>query len=258
MTSFLWLAHVVIPLSALRADISSRALPSNGRVAMLLRGQAFRHRQYSHGCDVASVPVQLNCTESLMTHIVAPLEKNHNSVELFVVNGNSKDSCPSFDELLMPKFGNRVVSAKEYESPNQADNMNVVLQEFTANSGQFANTYDLIIIVRHDDQWLTSISEWPTAEFDKFNLFSLCEDNGKEFCVNDNLHMMPGSLWKGFRDAIGTQYCFNARHRRGLGHNCYPAFAERMGQDNITFITSWRPTWALGVRGPNGIAERSR
>jgi hypothetical protein len=199
-----------------------------------------------------------------MKNIVGPLEDNHNTVDLFVVNGNSKKKCSAFDELLMPKLGNRVLSVKQYESDSQADNMFQTLQRFSGaimQTGQnISSRYDLIIIVRHDEEWTKSISEWPTADFHKLNLFSLCEEstNGgdKWSCVNDVLHMMPGSLWKGFREAVGTESCFNKKHRNGVGHQCFPAFAEGVGEDNIAFITDWRPTG--GVRDPNDIAQLSR
>jgi len=258
----LWLAHALIPLDALMVEVNNRALPKNGRIAILLRGQAFRQGRRSPGCQTESIPAQLRCTDSLMKNIVGPLEHNRNKVEFFVVNGNRKNKCSAFDELLMPKLGNRVVSVKQYDSHGQADNMYQILQTFSARQVEqnWSNRYGLIIIVRHDEEWTNSISEWPTADFHKLNLFSLCEEstNGgsKWSCVNDVLHMMPGSLWRGFRDAVGTEHCFNNKHRRGVGHQCFPAFSERVGEDNIAFITDWRPTG--GVRDPNDIAQLSR
>lgn len=211
-----------------------------------------------------NIPLQLRCTESLMKNIVGPLEDNHNTVDLFVVNGNRKHKCTAFDEFVMPKLGNRVRSVSQYDSKTQADNMVTVLENFRYEVGgqdeDISNQYDLIVIVRHDQEWKISISEWPNADFHKLNLFSLCEEsiNGgdKWSCVNDVLHMMPGSLWKGFREAVGTEQCFNKKHRNGVGHQCFPAFSERVGEDNITFITDWRPTF--GVRDPNDIAQLSR
>jgi hypothetical protein len=282
MLRLLWLAELVIPLNALRVEVSNWALPRNGRIAILLRGQAFRHWDGAAGghppagCDVGNpdvVAAQLHCTDSLLKNIVAPLEQNHNSVEFFILNGNSKENCHSFDQLLMPKFGHRVVSVREYDSPDQAHNMKAVLNEFERSVGGhdiITKRYDLIIIARHDENWLTSISQWPTAEFGKLNLFSKCEIGFREkkphprhcdkrlkkTCVNDNFHMMPGSLWEGFRDAVGTAYCFHPDLEPfPHGHCCYPDFVERVGQDNITFITDWRPNEEETVRGPNDIAE---
>lgn len=276
MLRLLCLAHVVIPLNSLRVEVDNRALPNNGHIAILLRGQAFRHLKGSQGCNVGNpdvVAAQLRCTESLMTNIVAPLEHNHNSVELFIANGNSKAHCPSFDELLIPKFGNRVVSVEQYESQDQATSMKAVLHQFERNAGghdMITKRYDLIIIARHDEHWLTSISQWPTAEFDKFNLFSLCEEGlGMKMlkmprehcslhktCVSDTFHMMPGSLWKGFQDAVGTEFCFHpSLEPFPHGHCCYTAFSERLGKDNISFITDWRPGSDGHVRDSNGIAE---
>jgi len=269
MLFFLVLGHLVIVLNALTFGSKNRALPKHGRVAILLRGQAFRQQWMNHvdarsGCHDDSIPAQLKCTDSLLKHIVTPLERNFNTVEFFVVNGVDKSACPTFRNLLMPKFakwGGAV--AKEFDSKTQADNMRATLELFkdtVGGSDYIAKWYDLIIILRHDAEWLTSITEWPTAEFDKLNLFSLCEDGfgrhqgPKENCVNDILHMMPGSLWKGFRNAVGSRLCYNPGHRRGLGHDCYRAFARQVGEDNITFVTDWRPG-VIPHFGGNGILE---
>lgn len=236
-------------------------LPNNGHIAILLRGQAFRNGRLTMGCNDAAIYDQLRATKSLLTHIVDPLEQNHNTVEFFIVNGNSKDACPNFEALVMSKFGNRVKSVMQYNSEDQPDNIRKALEQFKYKAGGLDNItkrYDLIMIVRHDSEWLTSVNTWPTAEFDKFNFFSLCEEQGsfggpKEHCVNDNFHMMPGSLWKAFESTVGTEHCFNAAFRHGSGHGCYPALASRIGENHIAFITDWRPPHR--VRDPNNISN---
>jgi len=254
MLRLLWVAHVVIPLGALRVEVTNSALPKEGHVAILLRGQAFRHGRKSEACQKQQIPAQLNATDSLIDKIVAPLERNQNTVEFFIVNGNSQEHCPMFEELLMPKFGKRVAAIRQYESLNQSDSMIAVLEEF--RFARDPQQYDLILIVRHDDYWKQSISEWPTADFDKFNLFSECGEF--KACMSDIFFMMPGSRWKGFRDAVGTPRCFD--NQLTHGHYCGRAILKNIGQDNISFITDWRPKSPVGnqIRQKNGVADLSR
>lgn len=234
-------------------------LPNDGHIAILVRGQAFRTGALTTGCDDAAVSDQLRATESLLTHIVHPLEQKHNTVEFFVLNGNSKDACPNFEALVVPKFGDRVASVTQFNSNHQSDNIRKALDQFNEKAGgadKIAKRYDLILIVRHDSEWMTPVNSWPTAEFDKFNFFSRCEKIGgsKKKCINDIVQVMPGSLWKAFDSTVGTKHCFNITFRHGSGHGCYPELASRIGDDQIAFITDWRPEHRIRD-SPNNITH---
>jgi len=244
--------------NALRIGVAptEKNLPQNGRIAILVRGQAFRSGTYSKSCELKWQNEQHEATDSFIRNIVEPLENNGNKVDLFILNGDTK--CKEAFQSLITKYGNRIVSVMEVDTRNQGDNMRKTLNQFKDKVGspdEIAKQYDVVMIVRHDTIWKTNIDSWPTADFNKFNFFSLCEAGGRrgmDHCVNDILHMMPAASFNEFDSVIGQPNCF-PDFGHGYGHGCWRYIADKIDERQMTFITDWVP--ADTIRSPNDIAE---
>jgi len=256
--------------SALRIAVAptEENLPQNGRIAILVRGQAFRSEHLSKSCDLEWQNKQHEATDSFIRNIVEPLEHNGNKVDLFILNGDA--SCEAFLSLI-PKYGNRIASVMEVETRNQGDNMRKTLNQFKHKVGnpdldQIAKQYDVVMIVRHDMIWKMNVARWPTVDFNKFNFFSECGVSGVQHtfdhCVNDIFHMMPAASFNAFDAVIGTPHCFrgaehlNAKEEFTNGHGCWRGIADKIGEQQMTFITDWVPQNVLFQRNySNDIAD---
>jgi len=240
-------------------------LPQNGRIAILVRGQAFRSKHLAKGCDLNWQNVQHEATDSFIRNIVEPLEHSGNKVDLFILNGDT--SCEAFQSLI-PKYGDRIVSVMEVETQNQGDNMRKTLNQFKDKVGspdQIAKQYGVVMIVRHDTIWKMNVDSWPTVDFNKFNFFSLCPKDVKGFsglCVNDIFYMMPAAWFNAFDAVVGTRGCFKNgassrfTEEQSSGHGCWPGIADKINEEQMTFITDWVPgTGITSIREPNPIAD---
>ena len=234
-------------------------LPKHGRVAIILRGQAFRepHRG-TEGCDRRFRERQRQATLSLKEKIISPLEncsKGYcNTVETFLIEGSN---CSLVNELGTNLKRTPVVK-KTFRSRGQGDGMQRALDEFRLHVKD-PKSYRLVIITRPDIIWKMSIEDWPTVDFGGFNFFSPCEKNTEvpPRCVNDILHIMPGEYFDAFDDIVGpgiasalpgnasignasiasAPECFN--RKRASGHGCYTAVAQKFGIRNVHFVTDY-------------------
>merc|ERR1719356_1687626 len=274
----------------------SRVVPQRQAIALVLRGGAFRPEFYGIGapsCKVEAKHRQLHGVTSLMEHIIKPLENRDNVVDIFV--GDSEPDCPLMADLIGALKGNltdgrwRAVfrDSASSISPSRANpqalNVRHSLEFFKKQAGGIVSAhekYQLVIVTRLDLIWKSSIFDWPTLDFHGLNFFSRCEagaimgegfsETGIEFsdnmpCVNDIIHVIPGSMFAAFDAEVSTKYCFafgcNPEDPMTCapvcmaGHCCYRQMAERFGKEQVHFITDWRPTSSFRYDDSSGIAS---
>eukprot|EP00928_Gymnodinium_smaydae_P015437 TRINITY_DN1570_c0_g1_i1.p1 TRINITY_DN1570_c0_g1~~TRINITY_DN1570_c0_g1_i1.p1 ORF type:complete len:333 (+),score=35.64 TRINITY_DN1570_c0_g1_i1:49-999(+) len=266
-------AHAAVYIHGLQSSLQSsphkppadtpgnvQKMPWRGKVAVILRGQTFRSFRSSVGCEKTCRESQLNSSRSVVSQLIEPLERvRENSVDVFNVDCGDEPCEMIADE-------NRALSAKQW---NQEETRNI--QSTFVNShgkgGQAIcvqraldffetsvdpSTYDTIIMIRHDIEWLDSIFSWSGADFTGVNFFSRCEFNavinqgdgtdGPTACVNDLLHMVPGHLYKAWRAEIGKDKCFSSEWQNGHGHMCWnQTVLAAGGEHNVHLATPWFP-----------------
>mmetsp|Transcript_42689 Transcript_42689/g.121732 ORF Transcript_42689/g.121732 Transcript_42689/m.121732 type:complete len:166 (+) Transcript_42689:1-498(+) len=120
-------------------------------------------------------------------------------------------------EVLRPKA--KTFKVREFASRSQQESFETTLALFEQAVGgpRAADGYDLIIITRHDVVWKRDLFSSSLLNCSNFNLASPCKSQTSIHthgpCLNDILHMMPGSFYGAFRDLP----CFVDHH----GHDCY-------------------------------------
>jgi hypothetical protein len=224
-----------------------------------------------------------------MEFIIKPLEHLGNEIDIFV--GDSEPDCPLMADLIGALKGNlthiihgrrRAVyresasSISASHSNPQALSVRHSLEFFKKQAGGSVSaqeTYQLVILTRLDLTWKSSIIGWPTVDFQGLNFFSRCEVGaimGIDFsgtpvkfpgdcpCVNDIIHVMPGSMFAAFDAEVSTKFCFafgcNPEESMTCappcmaGHCCYRQMAARFGKEQVHFITDWRPRPSTPLR----------
>ena len=278
--------HVSHPQLKARATLvgNGTALPNNGRVAFIIRGEAFRNggrnlaKDSQAGCQPEARGWQEMATRSFMEMMVQPLETRGNEVDLFVTETSGVNkSCEITDSLRILFEEKPTVSAASSNRikafapiarlEGQAESLRFALDLFK-NSSTSPEAYNLIMVVRHDMIWTLAINDWPPpADFSKFAFMSLCQHsaggpndwaNGKfdrshSSCVSDVMLCMPGSSFAAFDGVVGKPgaKCFEPQYRHGAGHECYEVMAEAIGQ-TPTFATDYMPTGTVRRAGPLG------
>ena len=244
------------------------AWPRNSSIALVLRGEAFRDRKVAQGftpihivhgkrsndrpgtCANSTAPRQLAQGQSLLRHVIVPLEERQNRVDLFVSEGSG--SCRLVRSLLEIWGSGRVVetdivrrSHSQYEGLRRALDLVQPVR----------HAYALVLVARFDLTWKRSITT-TEADVSKFNFLSRCElsapDRGAHPCVHDAFFMFPGAgdgrFFSAISEALGGRSCFNPNSpvlfiRPGLegGHWCSQPLREALGNESLGFLTSWRP-----------------
>ena len=155
-------------------------LPQHGRVAVLLRGEAFRcGGKSSYGCCKEAHDPQVHATNSLFKRVVLPLQDHGNKVHVFMSEASGfptarGDAHCDMDHDLKVVFPPEVLRVFK-PSPRrkgQAAAFRYAMDLFKANADPAS--YDLIIIVRHDLFWNAPIHQLPPpADLSKVSFFSL-------------------------------------------------------------------------------------
>ena len=174
-----------------RADRCVAQQHSLSRVAIVLRGQAFRDgRRYGRTCIQGAVAFrsQHDAWTSLLAMVIQPLEACGSVVDLFATECSRSQGCKLMDRFY-GIFGARVVRLHtKCRSVTQADSMHHSLELFRENRPQ-PSQYGLILVTRHDMVWTTSIVDWVDADFSRFNFLAQCE---KRCCC----YRMSQYAWK--------------------------------------------------------------
>ena len=243
------------------------SLPQSGRVAVLLRGQAFRSggRQAGHsglwGCATGARDAQMNATRSLIDMITRPLrEVQRNTVDVIVSEASGEDGpCPLTWKLKDAFAAEHLLAFEpQKDAGGQAESMRVALELFKARADPAS--YDLILIVRHDLRWKLPIDTWHApVDFAKLNFFSRCEpSSGSSMgCVEDMVLTMPGRDFAAFDGQVGSGNCFVHEVIDGAGHGCVQQVHAKLGYEP-GLLTDWRPTrrqWKLEPGSNTRIAS---
>ena len=244
------------------------SLPSNGRVAFLVRGESYRlggrnlDTSQAGGCNTGGTDSQNQATHSLLNLLVQPLEARGNHVDMFVTETSGvKSPCPLVEPGLQAIYqGNRnrsVVFRTAVRMASQADSIRLAL-DFLKESAddRVESVYDLVLIVRHDMVWTEAIHKWPPpADFSRFSFMSACEKRSgdAEKCVSDTLLLMPGSLFPAFDSVAGAagSRCFVADFRHGSGHECSGAITKATGLPP-SLVTDYVPRGSVRRATPLG------
>ena len=272
-----------------------------GRVAIVLRGQAFRGAAVITssgpsglgGCSpYAEISEQLEATTSLRTQIIEPLERCAHPVDVYVTECSTGRGCPLLPRLLSTlREGaagvERVVAVRsQCSSSGQAHNVRFALEAFKAATAHrvppgvspsaAVASYSLIVLTRHDLVWTSPIVHWQHANFSRIGFLSGCEPwrcthcggpadaPGSRYggppsrCVQDSLHLIPGSLFDAFDAAVGKRgtHCFDGSNKES-GHACGGAVEASAGVRGVTGLILplevWRPF--RDVREPTPISR---
>ena len=185
-----------LPLSQAPLQLPQRCPISNGRVAILLRGQAFRGAtsfeasgpSNLQGCSpYADLQVQIEATQSLKANIISPLEALPcgNTVDIFLSECSVERGCPLVARLQRVLGRNIVASHTRCHSADQSKNVRMSLEFFKraaskrvardASMAAVGDAYDLFILTRHDIVWTRPISAWSHANFSMINFLGGCE-----------------------------------------------------------------------------------
>lgn len=231
----------------------AKGIPKHGRVAVLFRGEGFRdieHPKPKPYCVEEARQSQLDWTQSFKSNVLEPLEDNDNEIDIVITDV----PCAYNDELVELLGKKRVAKVAEFISATQGDNMRQAMDVF--NGTLDIETYDLVIIVRHDLVWQVPISDW-NVDFQNFIFLAHCEHNpvvktvDGEFCVFDHIQFMPGKLFEVFHEVVSEKQCFINLH----GHDCFrpTQAAVEKAHGHVGLVTDWRPN--SNVKNPNGICD---
>ena len=221
--------------------INSSSWLSAWRVALLLRGQAFRgspldKRHYSHdfvtSCNASYSRIQEHAWSTLLEHVVLPLEEDGGTVDIVATECTNAEGCEIAEESLGRIFGSRMLGVKtNCTAANQGESMRATLTEFRSRALVPILEYDLVLVTRHDLIWSRNITLWG-ADFSRLNFLARCmmrcgeessadvtPDRGachpilggsSEECVLDALHTLPGHTFSTFeKRIIGSDGCFS-------------------------------------------------
>ena len=246
-----------LPLS--QDGIITAGLPLSGRVAVLLRGEAFRcGGRTSYGCCTHAHEAQVHATKSLVNKVVLPLQEHGNLVHVFLSESSGvvrkegsgvKGHCEMVHDLrkVFPPDVIQVFDVRPRFS-GQAEGFRHTLDLLKEHADP--TSYDLVIIVRHDLFWNAQIDQLRApADLRKLSFFSRCAGNNGDLshCVMDLLVTMPGSSFAAFDSVATTGCCYAPGFRHGAGHGCYNQTYSALGQgpygyhQEIGVLTDWRP-----------------
>jgi len=229
---------------------SFAALPNGSKIAILLRGQAFRSggpvrtsRSDHTACAESHMSDQLRITQSALDNIVLPLELHSHTVDVYLVESGN---CPLLHHVA-GLFGARVRVKDTFKGKRQVNGVLKALELFRGRAEP--ESYKVVFMLRFDLLFKTSIYNWPDVNIDAFNFFSRCEaspqttfiEQNFKYCVNDILYVMPGGYVPAFNKMINNDCWF------GHGHFCYKHVVELFGEEHVGFITTEIPA---KTRGP--------
>jgi hypothetical protein len=248
------------------------ALPHGSRIAFLFRGQIHREQVGwgGHGNRTAcssndkAAKEQYRMTKSALNKVVMPFEIASHTVDIYLFDSSD---CSRKLNFIAEHFGregerpgigpypgnrSRVVFQQSFLGSSQSESMARALHEFRKHGPE---NYRAIFLLRHDLIYKTSVYDWPTVNYDKFNFYSHCEKSKPGYdsedprqCVVDTIAVLPGKYFAPWQRIVGTGDCFNGKpgkFGRDCGHFCYNQTAEAIGEENIGFVTDWIPEYYI-------------
>jgi hypothetical protein len=223
---------------------SFAALPPRSRVAVLFRGQAFRHGGTGGpgACYESRIAEQLGMTQSVLDKIVWPLERASHTVDIYLVESSN---CTLLERIAGLLGRTRVYYQESFPGATQRDGILRALEGFRSHAPVAPESYRVVMMIRFDIVFKSYIYQWPTVNFDAFNFFSKCEPRAhvdhKYPCVSDIMYVMPGGYVPAFHGMVGRRggECF--RKHGDTGHRCWKQAVAEFGRENVSFVTDWQP-----------------
>lgn len=227
-----------VPGLSRRHNVST--FPRNGRVAILLRGTAFRNKNnQSRWCqegDNKSRRLQKLATLSLVEYVILPLEQANNTVDVIVTDHECPLSKPG--GLLVSWIGEQRVKVVETtEGRDQSTNILFtidLLSKYSGGSeGDVVAKYSHVFVMRHDTVFGKPLTAW-NADFSKVVFPFKCPGwNG----AHDLFHIVPAEYFHRFIKTVDLGQCFQGAD----GHLCLQAMVWHAGEDSVDTALQWRP-----------------
>jgi len=267
---------------------------SGARIALLLRGQAFRGPgadldpskmglggpaglvAHVVGCSpYADGDEQHEATQSLLDHIIKPLEQEcHNTVDVVLTECSAPHGCPRLQQVFQQLGGRVVANRTACTIRDQGEGYRAALSLFKSRM-RFAS-YEIVLVTRHDVVWSRPITQWRSTNFSRVNFLGGCEPSCKDLnlgrprcdekhegtpsggppskCVQDVLHTVPRRSFRGFDMAIGRRGCFQGEGSKVSGHACFGVMEARTGPTGLVLPLD---EWRpyKDVREPNPVCH---
>mmetsp|Transcript_20682 Transcript_20682/g.63924 ORF Transcript_20682/g.63924 Transcript_20682/m.63924 type:complete len:368 (-) Transcript_20682:72-1175(-) len=229
------------------------------RVALVVRGVAYRDCGHGVACDAKSESAQRYCARSHVRHFVEPAEKLGLRVDVFVATY----ACPNRSDWTQEYRGDArevVVDAADAARASSESQLDSVARALS----MLQRAYDGVVMTRNDLYFLNDLS--PALARQEF-LFHADVSAGARVAypahrnvsaVTDKLHVVPGAALDCFRSALPE--CFNNGDDDGdprwiSGEHCYEPVARRLGASRVAFLRDCIGHTRPDTFGDNGVGD---
>lgn len=234
---------------------------TNGRVALIVRGIAFRDCGHGRVCDAIGDEATLACAESQVERFVKPLEDTGIDVDVLVASYE----CPSRTEAWLQVYGDRVAAVDMRDASlavqeNQLDSLLRALRLITV-------AYAGVLLTRADLYFLADLSQ---LQFEQRFMFHADMSHSANYlgqsavenvsATTDKLFWIPGAYLPCFLDAVESGECFANYDDDDpnwiSGERCFPSISSRLDRSRIGFLRdSTCPPTRNGTFGDNELGD---
>jgi len=225
--------------------------PSNGHVAVVLRGASFRNFQHKQSwClpgDDKAESRQKEATLSLVENVIVPLEQAGNTVDVILTD----HACDLTRSKLLPLIGEQRVKVFEQSDESRDQNQNIMfaldhLANYSGGVHEVENKYSHVFLMRHDTHWVQPMNEWVEGDFSRV-LYPFKCPGWK--AVHDLFMLVPAQYFWRFYKGIDLRHCFEAAD----GHNCMQAMVWHTASEDSVGLAihygangTWLPWYTYG------------
>jgi len=213
--------------------------PSNGHVAVVLRGASFRNFQHKQSwClpgDDKAESRQKEATLSLVENVIVPLEQAGNTVDVILTD----HACDLTRSKLLPLIGEQRVKVFEQSDESRDQNQNIMfaldhLANYSGGVHEVENKYSHVFLMRHDTHWNKPMNDWSEADFSKTLFPFKCPGYG----VHDLFFLVPATYFWRWYKSISLRQCFKGAD----GHFCMEAMVWHAGEESVALAVSYDST----------------
>lgn len=240
-----------------------RELPDSNRVALVVRGIAFRDCGHGGVCDAVGNEIMMACATSHMSRFVEPLEHSGVEVDILVATYD----CPGRTEAWLEKyakFGRLVTSTRPSDFAGQESQLDSLLRALRLIEVAYAG----VLLTRTDLFFLTELGSSLISE--KRFMFHADMTNGAVYAGlsavenvtanTDKLFWIPNGALSCFLDAVESGECFANYDDDDAawisGERCFPSMRRRLPREEIGFMRDDAcPTTANGTFGDNLLGD---
>lgn len=238
-----------------------KASGNSGRIALIVRGIAFRDCGHGKVCDAIGDEATLACAESHVERFVKPLEDAGIDVDVLVASYE----CPGRTDAWLQVYGERIVAmnmrnASLAVQENQLDSLLRALRLITL-------AYAGVLLTRADLYFLADLSR---LQFERRFMFHADMSYGATYlgksavlnvsATTDKLFWIPGAYLPCFLDAVESGECFSNYDDDDpnwiSGERCFPSISSRLDRSKIGFLRdSTCPATHNGTFGDNELGD---